>query len=42
MELLDLFGNTTVLRVTAIKRNPTLPPGLFKFTPPKGADVLSE
>lgn len=42
MELLDLFGNTTVLRFTELKRNPTLSPGLFSFTPPAGADVLSE
>lgn len=42
MELLDLFGNTTVLRFSALKRNPSLTPGLFKFEPPVGADVLSE
>jgi len=42
MELLDLFGNTTVLRFSALKRNPVLAPGLFKFEPPAGADVLSE
>jgi len=42
MELLDLFGNTTVLRFSALKRNPSLAPGLFKFEPPAGADVLSE
>ena len=42
MELLDLFGNTTVLRFSALKRNPVLASGLFKFEPPPGADVLSE
>lgn len=42
MELLDLFGNTTVLRFSALKRNPSLPPELFRFEPPAGADVLSE
>jgi len=42
MELLDLFGNTTVLRFSALKRNPVLAPGLFKFEPPAGVDVLSE
>jgi len=42
MELLDLFGNTTVLRFSALKRNPSLAPGLFKFEPPAGADVLYE
>jgi len=42
MELHDNFGHATVLRFTNLKRNPTLAPGLFKFTPPKGADVLGD
>lgn len=42
MELHDTFGNTTVLRFTDMKRNPQLSPQLFKFVPPKGADVLGE
>lgn len=40
MELLDVFGHTTVLRFSKLKRNPQLSPQLFKFVPPKGADVL--
>lgn len=40
MELSDAFGNKTVLRFSDLKRNPQLPPSLFKFVPPKGADVL--
>lgn len=42
MELNDQFGHKTVLRFTGLKRNPSLSPALFKFVPPKGADVLSE
>ncbi len=42
MELHDAFGHHTVLRFSAMKSNPSLSPQLFKFVPPKGADVLSE
>ena len=42
MELADHFGQTTVLRFSNIARNPTLDAGAFRFTPPKGADVLGE
>ncbi len=42
MELNDMFGHKTVLRFSAMQRNPRLSAQLFKFTPPKGADVLSE
>jgi len=42
MELLDHFGQTTVLRFTSIARNPKLDGSEFRFTPPKGADVLGE
>ena len=42
MELQDVFGHTTVLRFSKLQRNPQLPPQLFKFVPPKGADVLGE
>ena len=42
MELKDMFGHKTVLNFSAMQRNPQLPTGLFKFTPPKGADVLGE
>jgi outer membrane lipoprotein carrier protein len=42
MELLDHFGQTTVLRFSHLVRNPTFEPGTFRFTPPKGADVLGE
>ncbi|MDH4191860.1 MAG: outer membrane lipoprotein chaperone LolA [Betaproteobacteria bacterium] len=42
MELLDHFGQTTRLRFSKLIRNPELDPGSFRFTPPKGADVLGE
>lgn len=41
MELTDSFGQTTIVRFSDIVRNPSLAPGIFKFTPPKGADVIS-
>ncbi len=42
MELVDPFGQTTLLRFTNIQRNPKLDPGAFRFVPPKGADVLGD
>jgi outer membrane lipoprotein carrier protein len=42
MELTDHFGQTTVLRFSNITRNPQIDPAAFRFTPPKGADVLGE
>lgn len=42
MELRDQFGQTTVIKFTAIERNPRLAPDLFKFTPPKGADIITD
>jgi outer membrane lipoprotein carrier protein len=42
MELRDQFGQMTVIKFADLERNPRLPPDLFKFTPPKGADVISE
>jgi outer membrane lipoprotein carrier protein len=42
MELHDAYGHSTVLRFTDMKRNPQLASSLFKFAPPKGADVLGD
>jgi outer membrane lipoprotein carrier protein len=42
MELADHFGQSTVLRFSNIARNPALDAAAFRFTPPKGADVLGE
>ena len=42
MELFDGFGQTTVLKFVSLQRNPKLDPGLFRFSPPKGADVIGD
>ena len=42
MELVDHFGQTTQLRFSNVVRNPQIEPSTFRFTPPKGADVLGE
>jgi outer membrane lipoprotein carrier protein len=42
MELLDHFGQTTVLRFSNLVRNPKVDRSEFRFEPPKNADVLGE
>lgn len=42
MEMFDHFGQTTVLQFSHLERNPKIDPRDFRFTPPKGADVLGE
>ena len=42
MELVDQFGQTTRLRFSNVQKNPKLDPGTFRFTPPKGADLLGQ
>jgi outer membrane lipoprotein carrier protein len=42
MELYDHFGQTTQLQFSRLVRNPSFDPSEFRFTPPKGADVLGE
>lgn len=42
MEVKDSFGQTTLLHFSAFERNPKFNPGLFRFVPPKGADVVGE
>jgi outer membrane lipoprotein carrier protein len=42
MELRDQFGQITVIKFSTIERNAKLAPEAFRFTPPKGADVISE
>jgi outer membrane lipoprotein carrier protein len=42
LEIFDNFGQRTSIRLTGLERNPKLPPDLFKFTPPKGADVVGD
>lgn len=42
MELKDNFGQTTLLRFSNLQRNPPLGASLFRFSPPKGADVIGD
>jgi outer membrane lipoprotein carrier protein len=42
MELFDTFGQRTTLKLSKFARNPSIPASKFKFTPPKGADVIGE
>ena len=42
MELVDHFGQTTVLRFSRLVRNPKVDAKEFRFDPPKGADVLGD
>jgi len=42
MELHDSFGQTTILKFTTFQRNPALEASSFRFTPPKGADVIGD
>ncbi len=42
LELLDAFGQKSLIRFTQFERNPTLSPDLFRFIPPKGADVIGD
>jgi outer membrane lipoprotein carrier protein len=40
MVVLDAFGQTTRFAFRAFERNPALDPALFRFTAPKGVDVV--
>lgn len=40
MELQDQLGGRTLLKFTDLKPNAAVAPETFRFTPPKGADVL--
>ena len=42
MELYDQLGGHTMLRFSDLKANASVSPDMFKFTPPKGADVLED
>jgi outer membrane lipoprotein carrier protein len=42
MELTDNFGQTTILRFTALQPNAKVDAKEFRFEPPKGADVLGD
>jgi outer membrane lipoprotein carrier protein len=40
LELVDSFGQRSMLSFNELATNPALPPETFRFTPPKGVDVL--
>lgn len=42
MELFDHFGQRTTLKLSRFARNPSIAASRFKFTPPKGADVIGD
>jgi outer membrane lipoprotein carrier protein len=42
LEILDNFGQHTRITFAGLERNPKLAPELFRFTPPKGADVVGD
>ena len=42
LEILDSFGQRSVLRFGPMQLNPQLPAGAFQFKPPAGADVLRQ
>ncbi|MFN0317686.1 MAG: outer membrane lipoprotein chaperone LolA [Burkholderiales bacterium] len=42
MELFDHLGQVTSIRFSKVERNPVLASGVFSFTPPAGADVITE
>lgn len=42
MELRDQFGQVTVITFADVERNPRIPDGVFRFTPPPGADVITD
>lgn len=42
MELVDSLGQRTELKFISLRRNPRLDPGLFRFSPPEGADVIGD
>jgi len=42
MAFKDTLGNTTEIRFANWKRNPALPADAFRFTPPKGVDIIGD
>jgi len=42
MTFRDTLGNTTEIRFAHWQRNPALPADTFRFTPPKGVDVIGD
>jgi len=42
LEILDNFGQLSVLSFSKVEVNPALAPNSFEFAPPKGADVIRQ
>ncbi|MFC5521518.1 outer membrane lipoprotein chaperone LolA [Polaromonas jejuensis] len=42
LEILDSFGQRSVLSFSKVEVNPNLPSDTFQFKPPKGADVIRQ
>jgi len=42
LEILDSFGQRSVLSFSKVEVNPSLPSDTFQFKPPKGADVIRQ
>jgi outer membrane lipoprotein carrier protein len=42
LDIYDNFGQRTRVKLSKLERNPKLPADLFKFAPPKGADVVGD
>lgn len=42
VEILDRFGQRTLLRLEALQANPVLAPERFRFVPPAGADLIEQ
>jgi outer membrane lipoprotein carrier protein len=42
LEILDSFGQRSLLTFTRMELNAALPPDQFQFKPPKGADVIKQ
>ena len=42
MEVRDAFGRTSVFVFSGLERNPRLDPELFRFTAPRGADIVEQ
>ena len=42
MEFHDSFGQVTLLRFVSLTRNPRLESSTFRFSPPKGVDIVGE
>jgi outer membrane lipoprotein carrier protein len=42
LDIVDAFGQRSALRFSALERNLKLADEQFRFTPPKGADVIQQ